>query len=97
MRWELLAAQHPGRRQEGTSDAGPGAAVPPTGARAPSPALQGLFALVIYLAVFIVAFGLALVGGLGVPRVGQNYVDPNLFIWLWRWWPYAVSHGLNPL
>jgi hypothetical protein len=75
--------------------------VPPAplsmGARVPGPALQGLFALVIYLAVFIVGFGLALVGGLDVPKVGQRYVDPNLFIWLWRWWPYAVSHGIDPL
>jgi hypothetical protein len=52
---------------------------------------------VIYLAVFILGFGLALVTGLDVPKVGQKYVDPNLFIWFWRWWPYAVSHGLNPL
>ncbi len=51
----------------------------------------------IYLAVFIVGFGLALAGGLGVPRVGQNYVDPNLALWFLRWWPYAVSHGISPL
>src|ERR1700722_11063801 len=87
---------------EGPQDRlGPGAAVPPapisTGTRVPGPALQGLLALVIYLAVFIVGFALALVGGLDVPKVGQRYVDPNLFIWLWRWWPYAVSHGIDPL
>jgi hypothetical protein len=80
---------------------GQGAAVSPApvsaGARVPRPVLQGLIALVIYLAVFVVGFGLALVGGLNVPRVGQGYVDPNLFIWFWRWWPYAVTHGLNPL
>src|SRR3984885_7501307 len=99
--------QHRGRYSGGTGDEEPegrpepGAAVlpplPSTGTRVPGPALQGLLALVIYLAVFIVGFGLALVGGLDVPKVGQHYVDPNLFIWLWRWWPYAVSHGLNPL
>jgi hypothetical protein len=24
-------------------------------------------------------------------------VDPNFYVWSWRWWPYAISHGLNPL
>ncbi len=68
-----------------------------TAARFSGPAWQGLFALLIYLAVGIVGFGLALVGGLDQPRVGQSDVDPNLFIWLWRWWPFAVAHGIDPL
>ena len=29
--------------------------------------------------------------------MGQVEVDPNFYIWAWRWWTYAVSHGLNPL
>jgi hypothetical protein len=102
----MLPIRHPWRRSDGTSDQGPEGRLgpdavlpplPPTGARVPGPALQGLIALGIYLAVFIVGFGLALVGGLDVPKVGQNDVDPNLFIWLWRWWPHAVSHGIDPL
>jgi hypothetical protein len=107
VRWDMLQIQRLGRRSGDTSDEGPqdclepGAAdlpaLSPAGARAPGPALQGLLALVIYVTVFIVAFGQALVGRLGVPQVGQNYVDPNLFIWFWRWWPYAVSHGIDPL
>ena len=32
-----------------------------------------------------------------MPWIGQGEVDPNFYIWSWRWWPYAVSHGLNPL
>jgi len=107
VRWETLLNQHRGRHSGDTSvkepegRPEPDAAVPPpppaTEARAPGPALQGLLALGIYLAVFIVGFGLALVGGLGQPKVGQGYVDPNLFIWFWRWWPYALTHGINPL
>ncbi len=106
MRWETLLNQHRGRHSGDTSveepegRPEPDAAPPPppaTEARAPGPALQGLLALGIYLAVFIVGFGLALVGGLGQPKVGQGYVDPNLFIWFWRWWPYALTHGINPL
>jgi hypothetical protein len=107
MRWEMLSIRPLGQSSRDTIDAGlegglgpRAAAFPPlprTGARVPGPALQGLLALVIYLAAFTVGFGLALVAGLDVPKVGQRYVDPNLFIWFWRWWPYAVSHGLFPL
>src|ERR1700722_9052214 len=107
MRWEIPSIRHTGQGSRDTSQAGRDggpwrrAAVlpspPSAGARVPPPAVQGLLALVIYLAVFIAGFGLALVAGLDVPKVGQSYVDPNLFIWFWRWWPYAVSHGHNPL
>jgi hypothetical protein len=105
VRWETLLNQHRGRRADEAGDEEPEGRTGPdadalassTDARVPGPALQGLLALGIYLAVFIVGFGLALVGGLGQPKVGQGYVDPNLFIWFWRWWPYAVTHGLNPL
>lgn len=63
----------------------------------PGPALQGLIALVIYLVVFILGFGQALITHLNQPAVGQVEVDPNFYIWAWRWWTYAVAHGLNPL
>src|SRR5215469_16457393 len=79
---------------------GPGIAGPEqvaTGIRAPRPALQGLIALGIYLAVFIAGYALPLVRHPGLPQVGQGVVDPNFYIWSWRWWPYAISHGLNPL
>jgi hypothetical protein len=66
-------------------------------ARVPRPALQGLLALAVYLAVFIIAYALPLVRHPGLPWVGQAQVDPNFYIWSWRWWPYAISHGLNPL
>jgi hypothetical protein len=63
----------------------------------PGPVLQGLIALVIYLVVFIFGFGQALLTHLNQPAVGQVEVDPNFYIWAWRWWTYAVAHGLNPL
>jgi hypothetical protein len=59
--------------------------------------LQGLIAFVIYLVVFILAFGQALFPHLNVPKVGQVEVDPQFYIWALRWWPYAITHGLNPL
>jgi hypothetical protein len=107
VRWGTLPIKHLGKRSAGTSDEEPDSqpepdaiappALPAPGGRVPRPALQGLIALVIYVGVFIVGFGLALVSRLDVPRVGQNADDPNLFIWLWQWWPYAVTHGINPL
>jgi hypothetical protein len=65
--------------------------------RVPGPVLQGLIAFVIYLVVFVLAFGQALVSHLNQPAVGQVEVDPNFYVWAWRWWAYAVTHGLNPL
>jgi hypothetical protein len=59
--------------------------------------LQGLIALVIYLVVFILGLGQGLAAHLNQPSVGQVEVDPNFYIWAWRWWTYAVSHGINPL
>jgi hypothetical protein len=66
-------------------------------ARVPGPVLQGLLALAAYLAVFIVGFALPLLRHPGLPQVGQANMDPNFYIWSWRWWPYAISHALNPL
>jgi hypothetical protein len=61
------------------------------------PAYQGLLALAIYLVVFILGFCLSLISNLDRPVVGQVEVDPNFYIWAWRWWTFAVSHWTNPL
>jgi len=63
----------------------------------PRPALQGLLALGIYLAVFIIRFALPLIRHLNVPNLRQYWTDPNFYTWAMQWWPYAVSHGINPL
>jgi hypothetical protein len=91
MRWTTLATRPPG--DAGTADTDP----PQVGRRALRPAWQGLLAFVIYLGVFILAFGQALIVRLNVPAVGQTTVDPNFYIWAWRWWPYALIHADNPL
>jgi hypothetical protein len=94
--WPGLVTPSVTAPQVAESPAGPR---PPSerSARTPGPALQGLIALVIYIGVFLLAFGMALIGRLSVPQVGQIYQDPQIFIWSYRWWPYAVMHGLNPL
>jgi hypothetical protein len=65
--------------------------------RVTNPALQGLLALAAYLAVFIIGYAWPLLRQPGVPLVDQTSPDPNFYVWSWQWWPYAISHGLNPL
>jgi hypothetical protein len=62
-----------------------------------SPAVQGLAALVIYLAVWILTETFPLLAHPGRPQLDQLSTDPNFYVWSLRWWPYAVAHGLNPL
>jgi hypothetical protein len=91
VRWATLAI-----RAGGDADATDSEGLAP-GRRTLHPAWQGLIAFVIYLAVFILAFGQSLIVRLNVPAVGQVEVDPNFYIWAWRWWVFAVTHGVNPL
>jgi hypothetical protein len=65
--------------------------------RVPNGFLQGLLALAVYLAVFMLGLALPLLHHPGLPQLSQREMDPNFYVWSWRWWPYAVSHGLNPL
>jgi hypothetical protein len=65
--------------------------------RSPRPAIQGLLALAVYLAVYLICFIGPLLSHLDVPMVAQTSPDPNFYVWSWQWWPYAISHGLNPL
>ena len=66
-------------------------------ARDPGPAVQGLLALAIYLFVFILAAGMPLVRHLNVPNLRQYWTDVQFYAWALGWWPWAVSHGVNPL
>jgi hypothetical protein len=62
-----------------------------------SPAVQGLAALVIYLAIWIGTETFSLLIHPGRPQLDQTSTDPNFYVWSLRWWPYAIAHGLNPL
>lgn len=65
--------------------------------RSPRPAVQGLLALTVYLAVYLVGYIGPLLPHLDVPLIAQTSPDPNFYVWSWQWWPYAISHGLDPL
>ena len=58
---------------------------------------QGLLAFVIYLTAFVLAAGLPLIRHLNVPNLRQYWTDVQFYAWALGWWPYAVSHGINPL
>ncbi|HXC85989.1 MAG TPA: hypothetical protein VNV62_29505 [Trebonia sp.] len=66
-------------------------------AKSASPAVQGLAALVIYLAIWIITETFPLLAHPGRPQLDQTSTDPNFYVWSLRWWPYAVAHALNPL
>ena len=65
--------------------------------RVTDPVLQGLAACGLYLAVFIIGFGLPLASHLNVPNLRQYWTDEQFYAWSLRWWPYAVAHWTNPL
>lgn len=63
-----------------------------------SPVVQGLIALAIYLALWLprTPFN-ALLSHPSADQLDQHSMDPNFFVWMLGWWPYAVSHLTDPL
>jgi hypothetical protein len=60
------------------------------------PLALGLAAFLSYVGVVVL-----LLPGPGSLFQGNNYVGvrshPTLYIWAFAWWPYALTHGINPL
>jgi len=56
---------------------------------------EGLGAFGIYLALSFFFFGRALIGHFSDRFIGRE-ADPSQMMWLLKWWPYALSHHLNP-
>jgi hypothetical protein len=59
--------------------------------------VQGLLALGLYLVAFVLAAGLPLARHLALPNLRQYWTDVQFYAWALDWWPYALSHGVNPL
>jgi len=53
-----------------------------------------VLALLTYTGVSILFFGRPLLGHLRDAYIGVT--DPSFFIWCLVWWPYAITHHLNP-
>jgi len=56
---------------------------------------DSLLAFALYAALSIVLTGRALIFNFAGSYEGRG-PDPSLLIWAVRWWPYAISHWLNP-
>jgi hypothetical protein len=94
------AADHPRPPDPGvrTAPARARHAAPPSDrARWMSGAVVGLIALGIYLVAWLIAGALPLLSHPEWAQLDQSGMDPNFYVWGLRWWPYALSHRLDPL
>ncbi len=57
--------------------------------------LQSLAVFLFFCALSLFVFGRSLLGHPGEWFMGERH-DPSLYIWSMVWWPYALSHRLNP-
>jgi hypothetical protein len=62
-----------------------------------SATLQGLVALALYVAVMLATRLQPLLVHPSVPHLNDRGMDPDFFVWMLRWWPYAVAHLTDPL
>jgi hypothetical protein len=59
--------------------------------------VPALLAMASYQAASILWFGLPVIHDFSHSYIGmQGSADPGLHIWCLAWWPYAISHHLNP-
>src|SRR5262249_44858175 len=66
------------------------------GQHAPVRDRYGLLALAIYAGVSFVFIGRFVAAHPSSSYIGRSN-DPTVCMWLLRWWPYAIMHGLNPM
>ena len=97
MRWAAPAIRAGGQADATEEPGEPGEKKRGRNWRTPGPVLQGLIAFVIYLVGMVVGLAQPLLPHLDVPYVQQGQVDANFYVWGMAWWPYAITHGLNPL
>jgi hypothetical protein len=62
-----------------------------------SPARQGGIAFLIYLVIWVGTAFRPVVSHVAQMLLHYKSQDPNINVWSLRWWPYAISHRLNPL
>jgi hypothetical protein len=65
--------------------------------RVRSPILQGLIALVVYLAAWLPTGGYQLTAHPTLLQLDQTSMDPAFYTWTLGWWPHAISQLVNPL
>ena len=60
------------------------------------PVRQHLLALFLYACLSLAMFGPWILGRISVSFLSGQPQDSSLFIWAFRWWPYALTHHLDP-
>jgi hypothetical protein len=60
-------------------------------------ARQAALAFGAYLLVSFLFYGLPVLGDYAGKFAGKGAGDSRLFLWMFSWWPHAISHGLNPV
>jgi len=77
--------------------------VPDTGPPAPErarrtigPTGRGWLVFGGFLVISVLAFGLRVATTSAHRYVGQGGSDTRLYTWVLGWWPYAITHGINP-
>jgi hypothetical protein len=58
---------------------------------------QHLLALLAYGGLSLAMFGPWILGRMTTWFLSASTQDGSIFIWMFRWWPHAVTHGINPL
>lgn len=61
------------------------------------PVVAGFLTLGIALAVAFVMYAVPVLRHFSTRAVGDGGADNRLNIWMLAWWPYAITHHLNPL
>lgn len=56
----------------------------------------GALAFGTYQVLSVIYFGLPVIAAPTRYQVGMSGGDPALYMWLMRWWPYAIGHHINP-
>jgi hypothetical protein len=54
-------------------------------------------ALGAYLLVAFVLYGLPVLRNYATTFAGKGAGDSRIFLWMFAWWPHALSHGLSPV
>ena len=58
---------------------------------------QHLIALLAYGGLSLAMFGPWILGRMSTWFLSASTQDGSIFVWMFRWWPHAITHGINPL
>ncbi|MBO0817557.1 MAG: hypothetical protein J2P30_20705, partial [Actinobacteria bacterium] len=59
--------------------------------------VQHLLALLVYAGLSLAMFGPWILDRMSTWFLSASTQDGSIFIWMFRWWPYAITHGINAL